>query len=97
MLRIAAARAEDGERFHIFGLAEALSEAHGRRLIAHGTLYKALARMLEAVWEDPEPAERERRPRRRLYAITAEGRTALARATAPQGTSPAVRAAGAGA
>jgi len=51
---------------------------------AHGTLYKALSRMTEAgyltaEWEDPALAETERRPRRRLYRISADGRAALSK------------------
>lgn len=71
----------DGERFHGFGLASSLrDDRHG--LIAHGTLYKALARLqdaglLDAVWEEPEVAERARRPRRKLYEVTAAGEAAL--------------------
>jgi PadR family transcriptional regulator PadR len=71
----------DGERFHGFGLAASLrTDRHG--LIAHGTLYKALARLqeaglLEAVWEDPAIAEGAGRPRRKLYEVTTAGETAL--------------------
>lgn len=73
------------EQFHGFELAKQLRDDEGRRtLTAHGTLYKALTRMekaglLESVWEDPDLAANEGRPRRRLYSITAEGRIALAR------------------
>ena len=53
-----------------------------RGLTAHGTLYKALGRLVEAgmlvaTWEDPESAESEGRPRRRLYKVTAAGTRAL--------------------
>ncbi|MBF4635012.1 PadR family transcriptional regulator [Agreia pratensis] len=53
-----------------------------RGLTAHGTLYKALGRLVEAgmlvaTWEDPETAESEGRPRRRLYEMTAAGTRAL--------------------
>lgn len=79
------------EPFHGFVLAKALADAaDARRLTAHGTLYKALGRLaeqglLEAEWEDPATAEREGRPRRRLYRITGTGarRLAAARAEAP--------------
>lgn len=78
--------ARDGvEEFHGFELAKRLRDDEGRRkLTAHGTLYKALnrmetARLLVSTWEDPELAASEGRPRRRLYSITAAGRTALAR------------------
>jgi DNA-binding PadR family transcriptional regulator len=59
-----------------------------RNLIGYGTLYKALERLekrgaLESDWEDPSVAERERRPRRRLYRVTALG--AKLSLTAPAG------------
>jgi PadR family transcriptional regulator len=66
--------------FHGFGLAVVLSEYRGRRsLTAHGTLYKALARLeefglLESEWEDVAAVEG--RPRRRLYHLTGAGVTA---------------------
>lgn len=79
-----------GDLLYGFALAGALSAGDGKALTSHGTLYKALARMtesglLEATWEDPGIAEKERRPRRRFYRITDGGRTALraVRAVAP--------------
>jgi DNA-binding PadR family transcriptional regulator len=47
-----------------------------------GTVYKVLRRLemrglIEGVWEDAAKAEAERRPRRRYYRLTAEGRAAL--------------------
>jgi PadR family transcriptional regulator PadR len=72
-------------QFHGFELATRLRDGQGgRNLTAHGTLYKALARMekagwLTSDWEDADVAAAEGRPRRRLYSITAEGRAALAR------------------
>ncbi|WP_161793725.1 PadR family transcriptional regulator [Agreia bicolorata] len=53
-----------------------------RGLTAHGTLYKTLGRLVEggmlvAVWEAPETAESDGRPRRRLYEVTAAGARAL--------------------
>ena len=74
--------------FHGFELAKRLrDEEGGRKLTAHGTLYKALSRMekagwLSSVWEDPDAATAEGRPRRRLYSITADGRVALSRVEA---------------
>lgn len=65
--------------FHGFAIAKRIQEIEGaRRLTAHGTLYKALARMeksglLHSRWEDPSAAADEQRPRRRLYEVTAEG------------------------
>jgi PadR family transcriptional regulator PadR len=49
-----------------------------------GTIYPALDRLLKAKWiedrwEDPQPADR---PRRRYYAITADGRAAYQGAVA---------------
>ncbi len=77
--------ARDGEpEFHGFALAQRIQARDGaRRLTAHGTLYKALARMeearlLESKWEDPDRAVAEGRPRRRLYRVTGLGADALA-------------------
>ncbi len=72
------------ERFHGFLLAKIMQEQErARRLTAHGTLYKALARMeraglLDSEWEDPLVAAEQRRPRRRLYRVTLAGARALA-------------------
>ncbi|WP_432246143.1 PadR family transcriptional regulator (plasmid) [Arthrobacter sp. G.S.26] len=71
-----------GKAAYGFSLASTLAAEGGTMLAAHGTLYKALSRLseagfLEAEWESPEIAEHEGRPRRRLYSITAPGRTAL--------------------
>jgi PadR family transcriptional regulator PadR len=68
--------------FHGFGLARTMRERSGARsLTAHGTLYKALARLeefglLASRWEDA--AAPEGRPRRRLYELTAAGAQAAA-------------------
>jgi DNA-binding PadR family transcriptional regulator len=48
-----------------------------------GTVYKVLRRLesrelIRGVWEDAGRAERERRPRRRYYRLTAAGRAELA-------------------
>ena len=81
ILGVAAVR---NEPFHGFELAKALADAErSRSLTAHGTLYKALGRLadqglLEAEWEDPAIAEREGRPRRRLYRVTGAGARRLA-------------------
>lgn len=81
--RILSIAAKQREDIHGFALASRLaSEEEATNLIGHGTLYKALDRLrkqglLEARWEDPEAAERERRPRRRLYRITDAGRVAV--------------------
>lgn len=76
---VARSRAE----LHGFALAARLAPGDDeKKLVGHGTLYKALDRLreqglVEARWEDPEVAEDERRPRRRLYKITDTGRVAL--------------------
>lgn len=94
-----ALQAEEGA-FHGFLLASRMAGDGARPLTAHGTLYKALARMaasgmLESTWEDPAISEREGRPRRRLYRVTGEGATALARHHGQQPvTSPAIAAFG---
>lgn len=83
-----------GGEFHGFLLAAKMSEADETTgLTAHGTLYKALARMteaglLEAAWEDPALAEKAGRPRRRLYRVTPEGAVALAASRAEASSSP---------
>jgi len=81
--------------FHGFAMAKQLT-THGdtRKLIAHGTLYKALDRLetgglLESQWEDPATAAADGRPRRRLYTLTGAGAAALTRAKAQRGTSKA--------
>jgi PadR family transcriptional regulator, regulatory protein PadR len=76
--------------FHGFLLASALQDTDdAAALVAHGTLYKALARMtqaglLTADWEDPAIGEREGRPRRKLYRVTGDGAIALATARAAE-------------
>ena len=86
------ARRGEGE-FHGFAIAKRIGEIDGaKRLTAHGTLYKALARMekaglLRSRWEDPSVAADEQRPRRRLYEVTAEGSRAAARARSAQSRS----------
>jgi PadR family transcriptional regulator PadR len=86
VLEIAAERAPDG--VYGFSLAQDLAQQDGRtRLVAHGTLYKALDRMrsaglLSAEWEDAAVAADEGRPRRRLYQVTAAGERLLAESSA---------------
>jgi PadR family transcriptional regulator, regulatory protein PadR len=68
---------------HGFALAKRIADRDGQKLTAHGTLYKALARLedaglLSSRWEDHEVAEEAGRPRRRLYRITSSGQAALA-------------------
>ncbi len=80
--------------FHGYGIASEIREREAARLLtAHGTLYRALDRLeaaglLESRLEDAAIAESERRPRRRLYRVTAAGEVAHATAEAP---SPAPR------
>jgi PadR family transcriptional regulator, regulatory protein PadR len=77
LLEPAVAHAERG----VYGLALAqeLAGTEGEtKLVAHGTMCKALDRMrragwLTAAWEDPETAEQEGRPRRKIYRVTGEG------------------------
>ncbi len=76
--------------FHGFALAKQLRDGdQSQGLTAHGTLYKALGRLetaglLESTLEDPDIAENEGRPRRRLYRLTSAGRLAAAAAIADQ-------------
>ncbi|PPG56527.1 PadR family transcriptional regulator [Rathayibacter sp. AY1C5] len=70
---------EAREASHGFALASALSAEDHRALTAHGTLYKALARLQErglvtSTWEDKAEANAQGRPPRRLYEVTGEGR-----------------------
>ena len=72
--------------FYGFLIAKEIKERVGARLLtAYGTLYKALDRLqsaglLRSRWEDPFVAAEERRPRRRLYELTALGERVLAAA-----------------
>lgn len=72
-----------------FLLAKRLADGRPGALTAHGTLYKALNRLvaaglLESSWEDPAISEGESRPRRRLYQVTGEGELALSRGRAEE-------------
>lgn len=64
---------------HGYVISKRIRDATGaRRLTSHGTLYKALGRLvdlglLEATWEDPAEAAAENRPRRRYYRLSARG------------------------
>ena len=58
-----------------------------RTAMLSGTVYTTLRRLerkglIAGAWEAPEVAEAERRPRRRYYELTAEGRSVLATARA---------------
>ena len=71
-----------------YALAKALAaDQEARRLVAHGTLYKALgrltdAKLLDSWWEDAAVAEADGRPRRRLYRVTGAGAQAWSTASA---------------
>lgn len=87
-----------------YALAKVLAgDGQDRRLVAHGTLYKALGRLTEAglldsSWEAAEVAAADGRPRRRLYRVTGAGSEALAKALSQaRASSPAGRAKAAGA
>jgi PadR family transcriptional regulator PadR len=73
------------EEFHGFMVAKEIAEQQqAKALTSHGTLYKALARLaqrelLESRWEPEEEAQKEGRPRRRLYRVTSTGAAELAR------------------
>jgi DNA-binding PadR family transcriptional regulator len=95
ILGVALAMQRSGEgSFHGFGLAQAMRERSGSRaLTGHGTLYKALSRLeefglLASHWEDAEAAQR--RPRRRLYELTAEGARVARRKDAGRAAVPRV-------
>jgi PadR family transcriptional regulator PadR len=68
--------------FHGYEIAKRLGNENNRRLLtAYGTLYRALGRLeamglLQSRWEDPQIPARENRPGRRMYTLTAAGKTA---------------------
>lgn len=76
-------RAGGEPEFHGFAVAKRLQEQESaKRLTAHGTLYKALARLeqaglLESTWEDAQLAAAAGRPRRRLYRVTGDAEVAV--------------------
>jgi DNA-binding PadR family transcriptional regulator len=91
ILRAGIALGRLGEReFHGYAIAKAITDGgEARRLTAHGTLYRALDRLevrklLESRLEDADAAAAERRPRRRLYSVTALGERAAQAAAAPR-------------
>ena len=67
------------EEFYGFGIAKELRDRKGARLLtAHGTLYRALGRLvkiglLDGWWEDPLVAAEQNRPRRKFYRLTSSG------------------------
>lgn len=93
ILEIALRRESTGDPdLYGFALAQELGSGDDpQRLLAHGTLYKALSRLetaglLESRWEDVDSSE-EGRPRRRLYRVTGLAAAALARSRAERSTS----------
>ena len=70
------------DEFHGYEMAKQLAVAADRpSLAAYGTLYRALARLVDmglltSRWEDPSHAADANRPRRRLYTLTPDGRVA---------------------
>jgi PadR family transcriptional regulator, regulatory protein PadR len=77
-------RGEGEDEFYGFEFARAIAGSRaGRKLTAHGTLYKALGRLedaglLTSRWEDTDVATADGRPPRRLYTVTGEGERRLA-------------------
>jgi len=64
--------------------------------LASGTVYPALSRLeqdgyLRSSWEDPVAAHRQKRPPRRYYKVTPEGRRALDTALEAVGAPPMFR------
>ncbi len=88
-VNICAAARRLRREFHGFALAKSLAEGNDRkRLIAQGTLYRALGRLeamgvLSSRWEEPQAAEAGR-PLRLLYRLTDLGERALAESAAPR-------------
>lgn len=86
--------AEGLAEFHGFRAAQTLTESgFQERLAATGTIYTTLDRLrrgglVEARWEDAAISENEGRPRRRLYRITAAGRSTLAEAARAEQVQP---------
>jgi len=82
------------EQFHGYLIAKEIKNASDTRLLtAYGTLYRALGRLeqmglMTSAWEDPQIPADANRPRRRLYAITAEGQTAVANAARESAPAP---------
>src|SRR3954464_15161400 len=86
---LSALAAEGSGSLHGFALAKELADRQdSKRPTSHGTLYKALGRLeaagvADSEWEDSAIAERDGRPRRRLYRITRARRPALPAPPAP--------------
>ena len=74
---------DDDPEFYGFAMATELEGDEGRRLTAHGTLYKILERLerdglLVSRWEEPDEMD-ESRPRRRLYRVSDQAEGAVRR------------------
>ena len=86
ILDVVLASGADG--VHGFALAQQIADAEqARRILSHGTLYKALDRLhrrglVAAAWEDEAAATAAGRPPRRLYSATATTERVLAAARA---------------
>ena len=82
------------DQFHGYLIAKELKDASDAKLLtAYGTLYRALGRLeqmglMTSAWEDPQIPADANRPRRRLYAITPDGQTAVANATRESAAAP---------
>ena len=90
-----AALEQGGEaEFYGYAIARQIqANASAKMLTSHGTLYKALDRMVKAGllstrWEDSEISAAEERPRRRLYQVTAAGEHAAKEAERAALTAP---------
>jgi PadR family transcriptional regulator PadR len=95
ILEIGLRRLRDGDpEFYGFAVATEL-DADGRRLTAHGTLYKVLDRLerdglLASRWESADEVDVSR-PRRRLYQVSDKAALALQRSRALQAAAVAPR------
>jgi PadR family transcriptional regulator, regulatory protein PadR len=82
------------DQFHGYMIAKEIKDASDTRLLtAYGTLYRALGRLeqmglMTSAWEDPQIPADANRPRRRLYAITSDGQTAVANAARESTVAP---------
>jgi PadR family transcriptional regulator PadR len=89
ILSVIAAQGSHGA--HGFAVAKDLASGDlSKALVSHGTLYKALDRLLRrgllsAEWEDPDAAQSAGRPRRKVYWITAAGVAVLEAASTTGG------------
>jgi PadR family transcriptional regulator, regulatory protein PadR len=86
LLAVAAGFAREGHAsFHGYEVVRRLADT-GAKVVSHTTIYRSLIRLerdgfLTSGWEDPVVAERDGRPRRRLYSFTAAGAAIVPRPT----------------